>query len=132
MKMKAVQNYKNGDNCAQCIIRFIASEYQITLSEQIMPMLQGMSNGLGVGCMCCLLDAGIMAFGLLFDENTTKRLRIKLLYAFKSRYGDMNCHSIKNKGENLSDCRLVIDEVASMIKGMIDDEMDALSDHDRA
>ncbi|MCL2352950.1 MAG: C-GCAxxG-C-C family protein [Firmicutes bacterium] len=120
---KALQYRRQGYNCSQCIVKAAEQVYKLPVSRQVLQACQGINAGLGVGELCVLLLAGVMVFGLLFDELTTKKMRIRLLTAFSEKYPGMNCTSLlaRRKAGDMA-CEGLIGEVADMMERIIAEE----------
>ncbi len=123
MKEKALQYYRQGYNCSQCILKAVEFKYKIPISKQCLSLCSTVNTGFGIGGMCSVLVAGIMVLGLLFDDSNAKRLRMKLLSQFKENYRTFNCQDLI-KGRN-SDraCDQLVYEVAGLIESVIDEEL---------
>ncbi len=121
MKDKAMSYYRQGYNCSQCILKAYESEYRTVLNKQCFAMCQAVNTGFGIGSICSVLVAGIMLFGMLFNEATAKRLRIKLLDEFGSRYGNMNCGALRNNRKNCG-CDELVGEIAGITQALIEEE----------
>ena len=87
----------NGDNCSQVILRAVAEEYGISLSEELFCACRGIHGGFGINGMCSGIVAGVMAFvrggGVEAETDSvsssgTESIRQSgLLYAFGSGRG---------------------------------------------
>ena len=115
----AAEDYRQDCNCSQCVLRAVEKNYQFNLPEEALCLCQGVGHGFGIGGICSGIVAGIMAFGLFFDESTVKRLRIKLLNVFFERYGSIQCGELENAGK----CDEMIEDMAEQIIGFIDEEL---------
>ena len=72
----------NGDNCSQVILRAVAEEYGISLSEELFCACRGIHGGFGINGMCSGIVAGVMALGLLCEEE----LKLKrILFLLRDR-----------------------------------------------
>ncbi len=91
----ALKYFKDGSNCSQCIIKAAGEFYNINIDNNSYRMLSAVSSGFGIGSLCSVLTAGIMVFGLMFDECTAKRLRIRLLAKWREAMGSTDCSKIK-------------------------------------
>lgn len=121
MKDKVLEYYYQGYNCSQCILKAAEQKYRIPISKQSLNLCSGISNGFGMGGFCSVIAAGIMIFGLLFDEETVKRLRLKLVNTFQDKYSSLNCSQLRKKnGEYF--CETFIPEAADMIDCIIKEE----------
>lgn len=118
----ALEYFKRGYNCSQCIIKAAGDIYKLDLGINSMDMLRGVSNGFGIGGLCSILTAGIMVFGMLFDENTTKRLRIALLSEVSRKYGAVSCPCLSRKLSCSGGCGRLVKEVGNMIEDIIKGE----------
>jgi len=122
MKAKALQFYAQGYNCSQCILKAVEAVYGIPISRQCMNACGGVSTGFGVGGMCSVLIAGVMALGLLFDEAAVKRLRVRLLTMFHEKYKNMDCGALKAQRSNSQYCEIIVADVAEMLETIIAEE----------
>lgn len=119
MKNRAIFFYRNGFNCAQCILKAAEETFHIPISRQCLDSCSAVNSGFGIGGMCSVLIAGILVFGILFDSTTAKRLRLMLLSSFQERHQGMSCgHIKKSRGEQES-CEEIVGEVAEMIEELI-------------
>ncbi len=81
----------NGDNCSQVILRAVAEEYGISLSEELFCACRGIHGGFGINGMCSGIVAGVMALGLLCEEEELKLKRILFLLRVQNRFGSLDC-----------------------------------------
>jgi len=118
MKNKVLEYYYQGYNCSQCILKAAEQKYKIPISKQTLNLCKGVNNGFGIGGFCSVITAGIMILGLLFDEETVKLTRLKLINEFQEKYSSLNCSQIKkSKGEG--SCEIFIVEAADIIDRII-------------
>lgn len=117
MKMEklALEYYKNGYNCSQCILKAAADRFDIVLPKKCLNMCRGINNGFGVGSVCSVLVAAIITLGLFFNEQSLKRVRINFLNDFNSKYGSLNCAQLKSK----NNCEKIISDVAQILEKII-------------
>jgi hypothetical protein len=86
-------------------------------------MLNGVNVGFGIGGVCSVLIAGVMAFGMFFDSDTVKRLRLRLFDEFTSLYPNINCSAlIKIRGAE-GKCEKLIGDIAGIIERLIESEI---------
>ena len=97
MRNLAISFYRNGYNCSQCILKAAEKKFKISLSEQTIKMCSAINNGFGVESICSVLVASVMVLGLIFDAQTARKMRIKFLNEFNSKYGNLNCARLKLK-----------------------------------
>ena len=83
----------NGDNCSQVILRAVAEEYGISLSEELFCACRGIHGGFGINGMCSGIVAGVMALGLLCEEEL-KLKRILFLLRVQNRFGSLDCSGV--------------------------------------
>jgi C_GCAxxG_C_C family probable redox protein len=114
--------YRQGYNCSQSILKAAEIIYRVTLPELAIHMCGGVNGGLGTGGVCCALIGGIMTFGLLFDEETAKGLRIQLLDRFQPLYGSINCCVLSKRIHDSDDCEEIIGDIAKMVQEIIEAE----------
>lgn len=122
MKEKAIEYYKKGYNCSQCILKAAEFKYKRPVPKQCFDMCRGVNTGFGIGGICSVLVAGIMIFGLFFEEETVKRLRIKLLTEFRNHYGCLNCADLLRMRKDSGRCEGIVGQVAEMVERMINEE----------
>ena len=122
MKNRAIDYYNKGYNCSQCILKAFESKYKITINQQSYEMCTGINTGLGIGTTCSVLVAGIMIFGILFDDQTAKQLRMKLLTMFKEQHRSLNCDALIKERSSGRKCDRIVAEVADMIDLIIQGE----------
>ena len=121
MRERAIYYYRQGYNCSQCLMKAAQSRYRLNISRETMNSLSGVNSGFGIGGLCSVLIAAIMVFGLLFDENRVKVLRLKLLTAFTAKYGTVNCGALMASVENGS-CESIVGDIAEMMEKLISEE----------
>lgn len=126
MRSKAIFYHKQGYNCAQCLLKAAEDRFQICISCQCLASCSAVNSGFGIGGMCSVLIAGIMVFGILFDDATAKRLRLALLNSFQEKHKGINCGQIKRMGVS-EDCDEIIGDVADLVEELIVNEMNACS-----
>lgn len=122
MKNKALQFYRQGYNCSQCILKAAECKFNIPVSKQSLNCCAAINNGFGIGGMCSVLIAGVMVFGMLFDEQTAKRLRLRLLDDFHSKFKGINCGHITKGRDEIDSCEDIIGEIADMIEKYVTEE----------
>ena len=118
MRNLAVKFFREGFNCSQSVLKAAEIIYNIKVSEQSFNMCKGLGSGFGAGNLCCALVGGIMVFGLMFDENTTKSMRIRLLDLFQQKYGSTQCAVLLKQMKN--DCERVVADIAEMTQQIIE------------
>lgn len=122
MKCEALKYYQKGYNCSQCILKACEQEYGLRLPEDCLNMCGAINTGFGVGGMCSVLIAGVMVFGLLFDETDAKRLRLKLLSEFRDKYPSMDCSVLRRERQRGINCEQLVCDIAELIEKIIKEE----------
>lgn len=123
MKEKALEYYRDGYNCSQCMLKAAGDAYKISITEEMIKLLEGVSVGFGVGSMCSVLAGAIMTFGLVLDEGATKRARIKLLDLFAQNHsGNICCPALKNS-MTAGGCEELVYEIAGIAELIIKEEL---------
>ena len=122
MERIAIEYYKSGYNCSQCILKAAAERFNFALPKQCLKMCTSINNGFGIKSTCSVLVACIMCLGLIFNEQSAKRLRIKFLNEFNAKYNSLNCSRLKI--ENSSDyiCEKIVGDAAALLENIIINE----------
>ena len=108
----------NGDNCSQVILRAVAQEYGISLSEELFCACRGIHGGFGINGMCSGIVAGVMALGLLCEEEELKLKRILFLLRVQNRFGSLDCCTLSALG---ADCSGVLEEIGGILQEVIEE-----------
>lgn len=80
-----------GSNCSQSILKAASKKYKFKIDKQLIESCKMINGGFGIGVFCTGIVACLMIFGMLFDENKAKSLRITLLSDFKEKYKTFDC-----------------------------------------
>lgn len=113
----ALKYYRNGYNCSQCIIMAYFEIYKRKINPDIINMCGAVNNGFGTGCICSVLVAAIMIFGLIFDEKKARKKRILLFDRFMQKYNCLNCAAI-----SAEKCDDIIIYVCRITEELIDED----------
>ena len=106
----------NGDNCSQVILRAVAEEYGISLSEELFCACRGIHSG--TSSWDCAVDvAGAVALGLLCEEEL-KLKRILFLLRVQNRFGSLDCCTLSALG---ADCSGVLEEIGGILQEVIEE-----------
>jgi hypothetical protein len=95
MDKLAVEFYKNGYNCSQCIIKAASIKFNLNLSDQDLNMFSTINNGFGIRSTCSIIIGCLVVLGAMFDKIVANRLRIEFLNDFIFKYKDLNCAQLK-------------------------------------
>ncbi len=121
LKKKTLFFYNKGYNCSQCLLKAAEEVYGVIISKQGVDMCSAINTGFGIGGICSIIVSAVMLFGIMFDEESAKRLRIKLLNEFYAQHKSLNC--IKLKGEGVNGCTEVIGNTADIVEKLINEEI---------
>ena len=116
MKERALFYYAQGYNCSLAILKAGAEHFGIVISEALENSCSAVSNGFGVGSICCALVAAIELFGILFEEERAKTLRMQLFLSFHERFGSLNCCKLSCCRQ---DCSEILAYVAELTERLI-------------
>ena len=117
LKERIRKHCGNGDNCSQVILRAVAEEYGISLSEELLAACRGIHGGFGINGMCSGVVAGVMALSLLCDEEELKLKRILFLLQVQNRFGGLDCCRLSALG---ADCSGVLEEIAEILQEVLE------------
>ena len=116
LKKYALEYYREGYNCSQCILKAAEKVYKVKVTDEMIKMCSAVNTGFGIGGMCSTIIGGIMVFGLVSDENTAKSMRLKLIIGFREKYGCTECAKLQKKSVS---CEKLIGDTADMIERII-------------
>lgn len=117
LKDRILAQGSSENNCAQAILRAVAVEYAIPLSEELLEACRGLHGGFGINGMCSGIVAGIMALGLLCEEEALKQKRILFLLAVQEKFGGLDCCTLSSAA---TDCNAVLAELAAILETVIE------------
>ena len=126
-KRLAGQNFKDGYNCAEAILRAFRDSYNLDISDEALKMASGFGGGLGhAGCMCGALTASVMVLGVLEGRTDSSQNRDPV-YSSASQFHDkfankfggtccrvLNPHPFETK-EHLRHCLKITGNTAGML-----------------
>ena len=119
LKDLAVYYYNCGYNCSQCILKSFEDKFSYTVDPILYKTLNAVNTGFGVGSICSALAGGVMIFGLIFDEITAQKARLRLLASFDSYYNTLNCSALSNKRTVHGSCEKIISYTAASVESII-------------
>lgn len=93
MRAQAIRYYREGTECAKCILLAASHEHK-EITEEVISTAGAISNGFGVGTICGCLVSGLMVISAVLGETEAKTSRILLMSDFKLRFGSINCAQI--------------------------------------
>ena len=83
-----------------------------------LPGGQGIHGGFGINGMCSGIVAGVMALGLLCEEEELKLKRILFLLRVQNRFGSLDCCTLSALG---ADCSGVLEEIGGILQEVIEE-----------
>lgn len=122
MEKEVLENYHNGYNCAQSILKAYAKENNID-EKLILKMATGLGSGMFSKETCGAVSAAIMIMGLKhtnddpLDRNNTREVfkRIKQFEKeFKEENSSFNCFELKTRYK--VDCNNIIRKTAYLLQ----------------
>ncbi|MDR2649686.1 MAG: C-GCAxxG-C-C family protein [Clostridiales bacterium] len=119
MRELAVKYYRKGFNCSQCILKAANIVYNIKVPEQSFNMCRGVDAGFGSGNLCCALVGGVMVFGLMFDKDVTKCMRIRLFELFQQKYSSIQCAALTRRMND--GCEQIVADAAALTQRVIEE-----------
>lgn len=134
MKQAAGNNFRDGYNCAEAVVRAFRDSLQLEISDEALGMASGFGGGLGhAGCMCGALSGAVMVLGMLQgrEDNTQSR---EPIYAsarefhelFREKFGATCCRVLNqnpfDSKEHLRNCIKITGNTAEMLSIYISDK----------
>ena len=116
LKERALEFYEMGYNCSQCILLAFSQVYNLPFSEKELSVFCGLNNGFGINEFCSAIVGGILALGLMFEEEVVVELRVIFLTELRKNIKSFYCGRIKG-AEN--GCLAVIAEVCDVLEKII-------------
>ena len=119
MKELALHYHDEGRNCSQSVLRAAGAYFGFEITDRDMDMLKVLNAGFGLGMVCAVLLAGIMAFGLVADERAARRMRLAFISEFTDIFGSADCAALtRGRGS----CAEIIGGAADMVQRIIEKE----------
>ena len=137
-KQMAGQNFREGYNCSEAIVRAFRDLLKLDISDEALKMATGFGGGLGhAGCMCGALTGSVMVLGALRGRTTTAE-QLAPAYEvshefhdrFKERFNATCCRVLNphpfNSKDHLRNCIKITGGTAELLmkymleKGLID------------
>ncbi|MEG6584886.1 C-GCAxxG-C-C family (seleno)protein [Dendrosporobacter sp. 1207_IL3150] len=127
IKQQAGQNFRDGYNCAEAILRAFNENLALGLGDDALKMGAGFGGGMGhAGCVCGALAASIMVLGVLQgrahkDQNREPAYRAseEFYCKFSEAFGGtccrlLNLHPFETK-EHLRNCLKITGNTADLL-----------------
>ncbi len=122
MKQKALENYQNGCNCAQAILKTFATELE--LNEDIaMKMASSLGSGMYTGETCGAVSAAFIALGLKHggSESDKRKMVLKKVKEYESEFKEknhsLNCKELKTVYKK--DCKELVKDSAKLLEDLL-------------
>ena len=122
MKDKALNNYQNGCNCAQAILKTFSHKLEIS-DETAMKLASGLGVGMFSGETCGAVSAAYISLGFKYggsDNSKAKEVFKKVKEyenAFKEKNISMNCKELKSVYKK--DCRELVKDSAKLLEELL-------------
>ncbi len=130
-KQLAGQNFREGYNCAEAMVRAFRDLFKLDISDDAVRMATGFGGGLGhAGCLCGALAGATMILGVLQGRTTPAESR-EPAYAsanqfhalFREKFGSTCCrvlnpHPFDTK-EHLRNCLKITGGTADLLSGFL-------------
>ncbi len=121
MKDKALNNYKNGCNCAQAILKTFSHQLEID-DETAMKLASGLGAGMYSGETCGAVSAAFVALGLKHggSEKSKAKEVFKRVKEYESLFKErksMNCRELKSVHRR--DCKELVQDSARILEELL-------------
>lgn len=126
-KQLAGQNFRDGYNCAEAIVRAFRDALNADISDEALRMASGFGGGLGhAGCMCGALTGATMVLGMIQGRVTKDQNRGPIYTSaqefhglFKEKFGATCCrvlnpHPFDSK-DHLRNCLKITGNTAELL-----------------
>lgn len=122
MKDKALNNYQNGCNCAQAILKSFSQQLEID-DETAMKLASGLGVGMYSGETCGAVSAAFIALGL--KHGGSEKVKAKEVFKrvkqyenlFKEKNLSMNCKELKSVHKK--DCKKLVQDSARILEELL-------------
>lgn len=131
MKQAAGQNFREGYNCSEAVVRAFRDAMQLDISDEALRMASGFGGGIGhAGCVCGALSGGIMVLGMIQGRDNKEQTKEPIYTSsrefhelFQEKFGATCCrilnpHSFDSK-EHLRNCIKITGKTAEMLSEYI-------------
>ncbi|KJS80961.1 MAG: hypothetical protein JM58_18260 [Peptococcaceae bacterium BICA1-8] len=133
-KQLAGQNFREGYNCAEAILRAYRDVLNLDISDSALRMASGFGGGLGhAGCMCGSLTAATMVLGMLQGRVTNEESREPVYTSaqqfhglFEEKFGATCCRMLNphpyDSRDHLRNCLKITGNTAELLQKFIEDK----------
>jgi C_GCAxxG_C_C family probable redox protein len=127
VKQLAGQNFREGYNCAEAILRAFDQALGLRLSPEALKMAAGFGGGIGhAGCVCGALAASVMVLGALQGRTSKDESRDRMYQAsagfharFSERFGGTCCRALNphpfDTRDHLRGCLKITGQTAELL-----------------
>ncbi|MDF2500369.1 MAG: GCAxxG family protein [Anaerosporomusa subterranea] len=131
LKGLAGNNFRNGYNCAEAILRAFRDGLQLPLDDEALKIASGFGGGFGhAGCACGALSASIMVLGLMQGRSDSSQNRAPVYAAaqefhrrFEEKFGATCCRMLNpypfDTKEHLRNCLKITGGTAELLADFI-------------
>ncbi len=131
VKQLAGQNFRDGYNCAEAILRAFDTALGLRLSDDALKMAAGFGGGIGhAGCVCGALAASVMVLGALRGRKSKDESRERMYRAsgefharFSETFGGTCCRALNphpfDTRDHLRGCLKITGQTAELLLGYI-------------
>ena len=126
MEKTALENYLDGYNCTQAILKSLSHEFDMK-EEDLLKISHGLGVGMYIGETCGAVTAAVMAFSLKKGSvEPGDKQGLRKIYkltktfekAFKDKHCSLNCKELKTV--YTKDCNELIEDSAKLIKEILE------------
>ncbi len=137
LRETAEQYYRSGAfYCSEALVKTLKDAFELPYSDDVVRIASGFPVGMGVGCTCGAVNAGVMVIGMIFGRNeafgkevaramqVTKRLQTEFTAKRK-----VCCCKVLTRGltlaspEHLEHCINITGEVTELTAKIILEEL---------
>jgi len=135
VRQMAGQYFKEGNNCAEAILRAMCDTLEIKLSDEALKMASGFGGGMGhAGCVCGALAASVMVLGILQGRTNKEQSRVPVYSAaeefhrkFNEKFGGTCCRVLNpyqfETKEHLRNCLKLTGNTAELLNEYIEEKL---------
>ena len=134
LKSLAGNNFRNGYNCAEAILRAFRDGLHLPLPDEALKIATGFGGGIGhTGCVCGALSASIMVLGLIHGRSDSSQGRESAYAAaqefhrrFEDNFGASCCRALNphpfDTKEHLRNCLKITGTTAELLAGYLNEQ----------
>ncbi|SDF02657.1 C-GCAxxG-C-C family protein [Sporomusa acidovorans] len=142
VKKMAGQNFKDGYNCTEAIVRAFRDVLGLPITDDALRMASGFGGGFGhAGCVCGALAGSVMVLGMLQGRARSEENREpvynnsqKFHELFKEHFGATCCRILNqhpfDSRDHLRNCLKITGGTAELLMNFINEQQLALHKED--